>query len=33
MAQAGKVLEATQSTDFLQTVSLLYTAAGKELTE
>ena len=33
LAEAGKVLEAIESTDFLQTVSLLYTAAGKALTE
>jgi hypothetical protein len=33
MAEAGKVLEAIEATDFLQTVSLLYTAAGKEQTE
>ena len=33
LAEAGKVLEAIASTDFLQAVSLLYTAAGKALTE
>jgi hypothetical protein len=33
MAEAGKVLEAIENTDFLQAVSLLYTAAGKALTE
>jgi hypothetical protein len=33
LAEAGKVLEAIESTDFLQAVCLLYTAAGKALTE
>jgi hypothetical protein len=33
MAEAGKVLEAIEATDFLQAVSLLYTAAGKVRTE
>jgi hypothetical protein len=33
MAEAGKVLEAIEATDFLQAVSLLYTAAGKAQTE
>ncbi len=33
MAEAGKVLEAVENTDFLQAVSLLHTAAGKALTE
>lgn len=33
MAEAGKVLETIEATDFLQAVSLLYTAAGKEKTE
>jgi hypothetical protein len=33
MAEAGKVLKAIENTDFLQTVSLLYTSAGKALTE
>lgn len=33
LADAGKVLEAIESTDFLQAVSLLYTAAGKAQTE
>jgi hypothetical protein len=33
MAEAGKVLEVIENTDFLQAVSLLYTLAGKSLTE
>jgi hypothetical protein len=33
MAEAGKVLEVIEATDFLQAVSLLHTAAGKALTE
>lgn len=33
MAEAGKVLEVIEATDFLQAVSLLYTMAGKEKTE
>jgi hypothetical protein len=33
MTEAGKVLEAIEATDFLQAVSLLYTAAGKVRTE
>jgi hypothetical protein len=33
MAESGKVLEAIENTDFLQAVSLLYTLAGKSLTE
>ncbi|MFZ6761420.1 GmrSD restriction endonuclease domain-containing protein [Pseudoroseomonas sp. WGS1072] len=33
MAEAGKVLEAIEATDFLQAVSLLYTAASREQTE
>ena len=33
MAETGKVLEVVANTDFLQAVSLLYTFAGKSLTE
>jgi hypothetical protein len=33
MAEAGKVLEIIENTDFLQAVSLLHTSAGKSLTE
>ena len=33
MTEAGKLLEVIEATDFLQAVSLLYTAAGKEKTE
>ncbi len=33
MAEAGKVLEAIEATDFLQAITLLYTASGKARTE
>ena len=33
MAEAGKILDVVESTDFLQAISLLYTAAGKVLSE